>query len=489
MGVKVFFTFDLNFQKLNNKNFTIVQMGKSDKNQHYKALRDEFPVFVYESCSFVRTMQFLELQFVFSVKGEYYFRPEIKIPVNSSLSHQLDDKLLDYLVFHIGMVEMISYWKAFCSPCIIVKPFVLDSEQQKWWKKLFLYGLGEFFYTNEIPLPGDELISFDFPENTPNPAELITPLLEDKVLIPVGGGKDSVVSLELLKEISSHNLAIVVNHRDATRQVLKTGGFDNNRIIEVTRKIDPLLLDLNSQGFLNGHTPFSALLAFITSLCACLNGCRYIALSNESSANEPTIPGTKINHQYSKSVEFEADFRQYFADHIFHGLEYFSFLRPLNELQIGALFSGMSHYHGVFKSCNAGSKTDIWCCKCSKCLFTYIILAPFIDYDQLVRIFGNDLFADAGLIELLDQLTGQADIKPFECVGTIEEVNIALTETIHKLETEQQELPVVLKYYAAGSRYAKYADQDIWVLLAGYSKPHFLGHRFEKILLESLKNI
>ena len=182
------------------------------------------------------------------------------------------------------------------------------------------------------------------------------------------------------------------------------------------------MLKMNAEGYLNGHTPFSALLAFYTILIGFATGSRYIALSNESSANEPTVPDTEINHQYSKSVAFENDFRDYVSKYIDADIQYFSFLRPLNELQIAMLFSRAKAYRKVFKSCNAGSKTDSWCGKCPKCLFTWLALSPFISRDELTDIFGKDLLNDNDLRPILDQLDGSVEVKPFECVGTVGEV-------------------------------------------------------------------
>jgi hypothetical protein len=151
-----------------------------------------------------------------------------------------------------------------------------------------------------------------------------------------------------------------------------------------------------------------------------------IALSNESSANEPTIPGTDINHQYSKSEEFEIDFQEYLHDNMNDIAHYYSYLRPYNELQIGEMFAQYPAYFPAFRSCNAGSKENKWCCNCPKCLFTSIILAPFIEEKKWISIFGEDLLNKPSLLHYFQELTGVADNKPFECVGTIEEVNRAI---------------------------------------------------------------
>ena len=219
-------------------------------------------------------------------------------------------------------------------------------------------------------------------------------------------GKDSIVTLELLGDLPG-SIPLILNPRGASLNTVLARGYSEEDYIDIRRTIDPALLKLNDEGFLNGHTPFSALLGFVCALAAVISGKRFVALSNESSANEATIPGTTINHQYSKSVAYEKDFRHYPGRYLAPEVEYFSFLRPLNELQISRLFTGYPEYFPLFRSCNAGSKTDSWCGKCSKCLFSYIILSPFYTRGgPLNGIFGRDLFDDPDLIHYFDQLTG-----------------------------------------------------------------------------------
>ena len=187
------------------------------------------------------------------------------------------------------------------------------------------------------------------------------------------------------------------------------------------------------------------MLAFYTLLASACSGIANIALSNENSANEATVVGTEVNHQYSKSLEFENDFRQYTRATFPEHYNYFSFLRPLTELQIAMLFSRYTEFHDVFRSCNVGSKQDIWCCHCAKCLFAYIILSPFLPPERLSKIFGSDLLDDTTLSHEFDQLTGQAATKPFECVGTVSEVNIALSMALKKWYPTRR--PQLLAHY------------------------------------------
>lgn len=460
-------------------------MRQLDNSGKYQQLRAAFPRFVYEAARAEKTVDGISLQFVFSLNEELVFKPSMFFPDKGRFLN-LPDELLQTLAFHVGMVEMMSYWKAFCSPRILVRPFRLTPGQEQWWKKLFRYGLGEFFFTNGIEVPGEEMLAFEYPAKAASFKKFELDNLSDSIIIPVGGGKDSVVTLELLKNAGADILPLVMNHRGATRQVLSAAGFGPENTLEVKRTLDPLLLKLNEQGFLNGHTPFSALLAFMTAFSAALTGKRHIALSNESSANEASIPGTKINHQYSKSFEFEQDFRNYLLEYLLEGINYFSFLRPLNELQIGALFSGFRQYHGVFKSCNAGSKTDSWCCNCSKCLFTFTMLAPFIKEPELVRIFGENLFEKVSLAPTLDQLTGVAENKPFECVGTIDEVNAALHETIR--QKKESKLPPLLQQYKNQQSIIP-GHNNFHEFLNDFHEPHALQPRFKTLLQKAVSNL
>ncbi len=461
-------------------------MVRSNRQEKFLQLREQFPFFAFEKQEYVLNQRGLDIRFTFNMADRHRFHPEIFIPRKASfLSDASIADRLDTIVFNLGMIELISYWKAACPPKIILRPFQLDPEQQIWWKKLYFHGLGEFFYLNSIAVNMDDFVDIVNAETFAGPRSFAAEryFLDDSILIPVGGGKDSAVTLELLGT-QPGSIPLIMNPRGASLETIGVKGFSDDQFLEVRRSIDPALLRLNEQGFLNGHTPFSALLAFVTVLAAIVTGRRHIALSNESSANEPTIEGTHINHQYSKSLQFESDFRGYVKQWICSDINYFSFLRPLNELQIASIFSGLLCYHPVFKSCNAGSKTDSWCGNCAKCLFTYCILSPFLTAEQLAAIFGKNLFDDESLKPVFDQLTGMADEKPFDCVGTIREVNIALCETIRK--SDAGPLPYLLDYYKDTDSFSRYFKADFEACLAYLSSEHHILPEFLAILQEGL---
>jgi hypothetical protein len=382
------------------------------------------------------------------------------------------------------MVELISYWKAACPPEVFIEAGHMDQEQINWWKKLYFNGLGEFFYLNRI-----EASLTDFMDIKSSGVEHFSKFHFDEkagYLVPIGGGKDSIVTLETLSRAGNKVIPFIVNPGKASIDTVKNAGHTEEDIITVNRTIDPALTELNRQGFLNGHTPFSAVLAFNSLLAAKLAGINNIALSNESSANEATVIGTNVNHQYSKSFEFENDFRDYTKKYISGDFNYFSFLRPLNELQIGKAFSKFPRHFGSFKSCNVGSKRNSWCGKCPKCLFTWIILSPFIGQEKLKEIFGANLFANAELIKTFEELIGKSDVKPFECVGTIEDVNLALVSTIVQFEKAGNPLPLLLKHYKNQPQYPANKNQDFSTLSGRLNHEHFLNDELLKLVRKSI---
>ena len=412
----------------------------------YNTFRQMFPRMVYESFEHDVQPDGLHIEFCFRLSDKIAFRPTAFIPNRDFLHMDLPREVMDNLVFHIGMIELVSYWKCVCSPVIEVRPFALSGEQVDFWKKLYWNGLGEFYYVNGIRDTLRDFVQIESRADAPLTKPFELPLT-DSYLVPIGGGKDSVVTLEALRSGNCDIRPLIMNPRGATTLCAQRGGFEMDQVLEIKRTIHPQLLDLNKQGCLNGHTPFSAMLGFYTLLASALSGRKHIALSNESSANESTVVGTSVNHQYSKSLEFENDFRAYVAQFVSPSFNYFSFLRPLSELQIASLFARKEQYFDVFKSCNAGSKQDIWCGKCAKCLFAYIILSPFIEPERLNGIFGKNMLDDAELRPLFDQLIGAAETKPFECVGTVSEVNSALSLTLSRWYPTDR--PALLKDYCA----------------------------------------
>lgn len=452
-------------------------MAVRDNFSKFHHLREKYPHFRFASYGYDINDNYLNINLRYDVPGGFEFQPTLRFPWNKNIFRpfdELSEEVLENLVFHIGMIEMISYWKASCSPWVSIPPDKLSKDQTDFWKKLYFNGLGEFFYTNGIRTDIHSFMQLEgISESAPPPAAL---RLTGPPIVPVGGGKDSAVTLGLLNDHGIEYIPFAIHPIRATQEVILAAGKSLERTLLVERQIDPALLRLNAQGFLNGHTPFSAVVAFYGLLAAYLAGSRDIILSNESSANEATIPGTNINHQYSKTFEFERDFRKYCQDFISPDLNYFSLLRPLTEIQIARLFTRFPEFHPLFRSCNAGSKSGEWCGKCPKCLFTRIILSPFLTQEQLKTIFGHDMLEDAEMKPVLEELCGISPNKPFECIGTIDEVNESLAYLDRHWKGEQK--PFLLRHYASTTLPGRYSDNTFRRRLDMWNHEHAVPESF-----------
>lgn len=446
---------------------------KESEKMDFVSLRSTYKKFIYRDYKIIEQSDKIIIKYYFEIPSLTSFEPSVEILKKDFKIENLHTKFTENLVFNLGMVEAISYFKATCSKDFVVECGNLDEKQQRWFRKLFYLGLGEFRYRNEIKVTEEDFVTF----TSLKEKEAIIPISRelDGVIIPIGGGKDSNVTLDLLKDYKNKSYAFRIGVREVPLKAAEIAGFSRDNIIEVKRNIDKNILDLNSRGFLNGHTPFSAMVAFLTYLIAFLTGKKYVALSNEDSANESNVDGEKINHQYSKSLEFENDFRWYAENYLKAGVEYFSMLRPISELQIAMLFSKLEEYHPIFNSCNVGSKSEPWrwCCNCPKCLFVYTILSPFLYKEKLVKIFGEDLFEKEELLQTFIELCGYGETKPFECVGTYEEIKYAITQTINKTEGK---LPILLEYYN------KNFEKSNANLLDYYNENNNVPEEFAKIL-------
>lgn len=367
----------------------------------------------------------LQVRYHYEIPGLTAFSTRWVFPATRLQS----DAILDELLFSLGMAEAISYYKCACPERVNVRCGQLDADQISWWEKLFYKGLGEFQYRNGIKVSQDELLHIVCESEVAHSLPLHDDTSYDGVMVPIGGGKDSVVSLELLRDREVYTYS--VNESDTIRNVIACCDHVRGNL-PAKRILDKKIIELNSEGYLNGHIPFSSVVAFSTVITAYLNGIKYIALSNESSANESTVKDSFVNHQYSKSYEFEHDFTDYISALTDSDIHYFSLLRPYAEIRIAQMFAEHKAYHRAFRSCNAGSKQGIWCCNCPKCLFVYIILSPFLSEDELTDIFGEKLLDKESLDKDFRELAGIDENKPFECVGTRSEVCAAIRRYVSR---------------------------------------------------------
>lgn len=332
---------------------------------------------------------------------------------------------LQRVLRQLHLVAGLSYYKAAVPAEIRIETAPLDAANAAFLEKLYLNGLGEFAYRNSLDLRG----RMRFPvqaEAAPPPAEAILPR---RTVVPIGGGKDSLVSVELLRAAGQAVELISVGNPPIIAATAARSGLPHVRI---QRRLSPLLFELNQQGAYNGHVPISAIIAYILAAAAILYGFDTVVMSNERSANTGNLvrDGFEVNHQYSKSLAFERDVQAQFA-WLLPGFRYFSLLRPWSELMIAQRFAGLEAYHAVFSSCNANFRIHQdagrgWCLDCPKCRFVFLALAPFMEKSQLLAIFGKNLLDEPSQRAGFRALLGVDAHKPFECVGEVEESTAAL---------------------------------------------------------------
>ncbi len=446
---------------------------------NYETCRKQYPTFYYHDYTIVETDDEVTMKYNFEITGLSSFEPTFTIRKPAEYDAIAKTKLFQEAVFSLGMVELVSYWKIACPKQVIVECNHLDDYQIAWWKKLYFHGLGEFFYINHIPLDPNGFMTLTSTGTSLTGTTYDFPVSGN--LIPVGGGKDSFVTLDLLKENKANNVAFIINPVISAVNSAHAAGYTEGKDLLITRRtLDPRMLELNKQGYLNGHTPFSAMAAFASYITAILYQRKYITLSNEASANESTIKDSTVNHQYSKTYQFEEDFHDYCHRYLDDEIHYFSLLRPLSELQITGMFARLKPYHAVFRSCNVGSKKGVWCGHCAKCLFVCIMLSAYLKQTDLVQIFGRDMLNDESMKELFEQLTGILDDKPFECVGTRDEVNTAICMSIANAKGSNEPLPLLYTYYKTTKYYQAYHDKR--VDMVAYNTPNGLPESFAKIV-------
>ncbi len=463
-------------------------------NKKFQRFRADYPVFSYDGFNVAAEDGQIDIRFDFSIDGLCDFHPEIKIKTdNLKLINAFDSHEARAIIFALGLTEAVSYWKCACPPKFMVRCGVLSEEDKRWWKKLWFNGLAELFYINGIETDMGTFVKI---ENDFTPTTMLSADAETNNesfnssginIIPVGGGKDSIVTLELLRELSEQNLCFTVNDQLARTESAFIAGYKEKNIIKTFRTIDNELLQRNAEGFFNGHTPLSAIIAFLSYYCAYITGAEHVVLSNESSANEVNINGTEINHQYSKSYEFESDFNEYINKHFGDHTKYFSLMRAFNELQISKQFAAFREYLPIFRSCNAGSKKNVWCCKCAKCLYVYIIISPFFERDKVLEAFGCDMLAKEERQKDFDGLVGFSNEKPFECIGTVEEVCCALEMTAKRYTASGIELPFLLKNYMENQK--NDCGRNKSELLSEFNEENNIPEKFKKYVMEMYKYV
>lgn len=417
----------------------------------------KYQQFIFESYEFDAPNRTLRLRYSYDNERHFTETYVFDFPFV-----QYDPTALDRALQQLFYMAGVSYYKAYLAPEIIIQQGNIDATLQAFLSKTYQKGLGEFLYVNRL----DPRIEVPFPVNAPLQQPVTTQ--SSGAVVGIGGGKDSLVSIELLRDTGLDIATWSLDHREQLEPLVQRIGLPH---YWVQRIWDPELTQLKFQGAYRGHVPISAIIACTGTIVGILTGRRDHIVSNEASANEPTLTyqGTAINHQYSKTTEFETDYQTLLVHQFGNTQRYYSLPRSMSELYMAELFAktGFAKYKDVFSSCNkAFSHTSnhmFWDGICPKCAFVSLVLAPFVSREALEQLFNGTLpLLNSELTHTYEQLLGISGDKPLECVGEIRESRTAMRmcqAAYPELTHYQFDLPVGYNYRELGPHNV---PADVW---------------------------
>ena len=382
--------------------------------------------FIFEDYEFNVSTGVLTLSY--SYDSELFFTETYAFPAGAIQANALP--AIESAAFTLFIMAGISYYKAYLVPTIELKKGSLSQAQADFFYTTYLHGLGQLLFENKI---SPSRIAH-FPVSESWASSEAVPLSLDGVLLAFGGGKDSLLAMNIL---ASENVQLDIFSLRPTPALVTIAEHTKRTFWSVSRVLDPKIVELNASGAFNGHLPITAIVSIASIILALCTGKREVIFSNERSTREPSLvyEGLSINHQYSKSFAFELALQEYIKHYITPDILYYSLLRPLTDLQIAKTFANklFATYGESFTSCNTNFKLDgadqkpYWCGHCTKCAATFLLFSPFLDKEKLTGLFnGKDLLADPELDSTYRQLLGLEGYKPLDCVGEVEENRLAL---------------------------------------------------------------
>jgi hypothetical protein len=346
----------------------------------------------------------------------------------------------------LHLIAGVSYYKAAVPREIRIDAYAIDAATAALLDAVYLNGLGEFAYRNGLDLRD----RIRFPAGAVEEGNASAQGLRDEALVAIGGGKDSLVSIEALRRAGVAETVTWIGGSQLIAACAERTGLPT---LNIQRALAPELFEYNRQGAWNGHIPVTAVNSAILVLAALLRGAGQVVFSNEHSASYGSMivaadgSGTnEVNHQWSKGWAFEQAFGEHVERFVAADLHYYSLLRPLSELAVARQFARTDRYDAYFSSCNRNfhilgeRPANRWCGVCPKCHFVFLALAPFMPKLRLLGIFGRNLLDDESQAGGFDALLEFHDHKPFECVGEGRESRAAMAVLASRPEWKQDAL-------------------------------------------------
>ncbi|HKN79398.1 MAG TPA: UDP-N-acetyl-alpha-D-muramoyl-L-alanyl-L-glutamate epimerase [Lysobacter sp.] len=391
----------------------------------WKFQRDAIKAFRFVRCTFVPATGIAQLVYAFDDGPELI--ETITVPGAPFVLNEVRAAAAERALQLLHLIAGVSYYKAAVPPEIRIESYAIDADTAAMLELIYVNGLGEFAYRNGLNLHG----KIRFPSEAKPRAAAPALGLREHALVAIGGGKDSLVSIEALRTLGVEQTVTWIGGSQLIKACAERTGLPT---LNLGRALAPQLFDYNREGAWNGHIPVTVLNSAIMVFAAVLLGVDQVVFSNERSASYGSmIEGTgEVNHQWSKGWACESAFGDYVQREIASDLHYYSLLRPLSELAVARQFARTDRYDAHFSSCNRNfhilgeRPANRWCGVCPKCHFVFLALAPFMPKPRLVGIFGRNLLDDPAQTAGYDALLEYQDHKPFECVGEGRESRAAM---------------------------------------------------------------
>jgi len=336
----------------------------------------------------------------------------------------------------------LSYYKAGAAHVVELGSLAVGPATRALLAAAVADGLGEFALRNDLDLSDVEVRGGRAATPVAVPAAIAGPL------VPFGGGIDSIVSATAARREDGAALFVVGPRGERFEAIERPASQTGLPIVRCARALDDAVRHATARGFFDGHVPVTAIVSALALVAAVAQRRDAVVMSNERSASAPTVvvDGRAVNHQWSKSLACEELLRGALDERLDGGPTYSSALRDRSELWVAAEFAHHGEYLDTFMSCNRAFRQDpatratTWCGECDKCLFTDLVLAPFVTRARLEAVFhGREPIADPTRTGDLEVLCGLVDNrKPFECVGDAEECATALVATAARPDRADQ---------------------------------------------------
>lgn len=257
-------------------------------------------------------------------------------------------------------------------------------------------------------------------------------------LVFCGGGKDSLVALDLLERSGVPYSCFVYSSSIYGRAA------EQHRLVgDLLRKATPQRVhrqwiydDFADTPILDvwDATPVRSLTAAETpsSLFASLpvvlrHGYQNVVLAHERSANTGNVvwdvTGEDVNHQWGKSLAAEMLLDAYVRDHLVADFSYFSILQPVHDPVIFSMLRRRLDAVPFTHSCNVRKP---WCRRCPKCAYVWVNYKAWLPWSTVDPLFDGENLLDAAENQIhFEQMLGLHDHTPFECIGQVAETRVA----------------------------------------------------------------